>query len=293
MLLALLLGLAVHFLYEDEETAAGIDWVATNLLRIGVALLGLRIAFGDILANGIVGPGVVIAAMVATFAVGTIFASISGLSNAFGRLSAGAVAVCGVSAAIAISAVLPKRKSGDEELAVVVISVTALSTIAMIVYPVISSAFTFDDYAAGVFIGGSIHDVAQVVGAGYSISDEAGDTATYIKLMRVALLLPIVLLIGLASRSSVPIERRAPLIPAFLVGFVVLASLNSLGAIPASINTTGTDASRAMLIMSIFAIGVKSQLKDIFKVGPRPFILIAIETVMMAAVVLIGLSVLH
>ena len=289
MLLALLLGLALHFLCEDEKIAHGVEWVAKGLLRVGVALLGLRIAFGDIVSGGWVGPLIIVFAMLATFATGAILSRLLGLTKPFGWLSAGSVAVCGVSAAIAISSVLPKRKSADEELAVVVISVTALSTLAMIFYPVIASVLSFDDVMAGMFIGGSIHDVAQVVGAGYSISGEAGDTATYIKLMRVALLLPIVFIIGASSRNAASSDERPPLLPGFLVVFIALAIINSLGwTIPAVNHGVGM-ISRTFLVMAIFAIGVKSQLKDIFKVGPKPFILICSETIIMAAVVIVGL----
>ncbi len=289
MLIALLLGLAMNFLYEDQQIKPGIDWVSKGLLRIGVALLGLRILFNEIVADGAVGPVIVAGAMVMTFIIGSLIAKTMKLDSSFARLSAGSVAVCGVSAAIAISAVLPKRKNADNELAVVVISVTTLSTLAMILYPIIAAQLSFSDQAAGIFIGGSIHDVAQVVGAGYSISEDAGDTATYIKLMRVALLLPIVLIIGLASRGDIDKAERPPLLPGFLVGFLALASLNSFGLIPVEISSFGNQLSRAFLILAIFAIGVKSRLGDIFKVGFKPLLLVCIETVTMAVVVIGGL----
>ncbi|MEP1231434.1 MAG: putative sulfate exporter family transporter, partial [Litorimonas sp.] len=215
MLIALLLGLAMNFLNDDVRIRPGILWVAKGLLRIGVGLLGLRILFTQIVAEGIAGPAIVITAMLMTFLTGALIAKLMNLNSSFARLSAGSVAVCGVSAAIAISAVLPKRKNADNELAVVIITVTVLSTLAMIIYPIIAKQLAFDDTAAGIFMGGSIHDVAQVVGAGFSISETAGDTATYIKLMRVALLLPIVLIIGLLSRGETDLADRPPLLPGF------------------------------------------------------------------------------
>lgn len=292
MLLALLLGLAVNFLREDAAIIRGIDWVAKDVLRVGVALLGIRISAQDIMAGGSTGPLIVLGAMAATFVLGAISARILGLTPAFGRLSAGSVAICGVSAAIAISAVLPKRKGNDEELAMVLISVTALSTIAMILYPLVSSALAFDDTMAGVFIGGSIHDVAQVVGAGYSISGEAGDTATYIKLMRVAMLLPIVLLIGLTMRGGRGSTSEKPaLVPGFLIVFVALAAVNSLGWVAADVAAWGSDISRAFLVVAIFAIGARSCLKELVQVGPKPFILVFMQTLVMAGVVAAGLLV--
>ena len=85
-----------------------------------------------------------------------------------------------------------------------VVTVTALSTIAMIVYPLVSTALGFSNTQAGIFIGGTIHDVAQVVGAGYSISNETGDTATYVKLLRVAMLVPVVFSIALLLSALSP-----------------------------------------------------------------------------------------
>jgi uncharacterized membrane protein YadS len=111
-----------------------------------------------------------------------------GLSRSFGILSAGAVAICGASAALAISSVLPKGENSERDTVFTVISVTALSTIAMIAYPVIIALFHLDHVAIGVFLGGTIHDVAQVVGAGFSVSEETGNVATFTKLLRVAML---------------------------------------------------------------------------------------------------------
>jgi uncharacterized integral membrane protein (TIGR00698 family) len=289
MLMALLIGLAVHFLSEDDRIAGGVEWVAKSLLRIGIALLGLHISVGDIFTVGVNALALVVIAMIVTFIVGAMLGRAMGLTGAYSRLSAGAVAVCGVSAAIAISAVLPKRSGGDKELALVIISVTALSTLAMILYPVLTSMLNMNNHAAGIFIGGSIHDVAQVVGAGYSISGEAGDTATYIKLMRVALLLPIVLLIGAASRGAAASADRQAVLPGFLIAFMILATINSLGWTNVAIDEIGGHLSRAFLVMSIFAIGMRSYLRDIFKVGFKPFMLVLAETIVMAAVVLGGL----
>lgn len=183
MLFALLLGLALHFLYETPSHQIGIDFCSKNILRFAVALLGVRIAFSDIVSLGITAPLIVIASMALMMFFGIFLAKLLGLSKVFGVLSGGSVAVCGVSAAAAISTVLPKKSLEEKTFALTVISVTTLSTTAMVVYPLITEALGLPDELAGVFIGGSIHDVAQVVGAGYSISPEAGNIATYIKLL--------------------------------------------------------------------------------------------------------------
>ena len=134
-----------------------------------------------------------------------------------GILTGGAVAICGASAALAISSILPKSGSRERDTIFTVIAVTTFSTIAMIVYPVIVTFIGLDDRAAGVFLGGTIHDVAQVVGAGYSISEEVGDLSTIIKLFRVSMLVPVVLLLTLMFRAKTT-EARGFFIPPFVSG---------------------------------------------------------------------------
>ncbi|WNC73591.1 putative sulfate exporter family transporter [Thalassotalea psychrophila] len=291
MLFALLLGLALHFLYESPKHQAGVNFSSRAVLRFAVALLGVRIAFSDIVSLGITPPMIVMVSMAIMIAFGVMFSRVLGLSKVFGVLSAGSVAVCGVSAAAAISTVLPKKEYEEKFFALTVIGVTTLSTIAMVVYPLIVSYLGLPDDLAGVFIGGSIHDVAQVVGAGYSISPEAGDIATYIKLLRVALLLPIVMIIFFAfkERDSKMEGGVSTFIPTFLIGFFVLALLNNIGLIPVEVASVIKTLSSWCLVVSIAAIGVKTSLKQIVSVGWKPVVLITAETVLFAVLILVGI----
>ncbi len=291
MLIALLLGLAGHFLYDFERVRPGVDWAARAVLRFGVALLGLRIAFSDVISIGAAPISIVLAAMVVTLVSGVVGARILGLSSAFGALSGGSVAVCGVSAAIAISAVLPKREHADRELAVTVAGVTTLSTIAMILYPLGNLVLHLNDQQVGVVLGGSIHDVAQVVGAGYSVSHEAGDAATFVKLLRVSALLPMVVAIyyWLGRRNGETTgETKTQYLPSFLIAFFILAAINSFHWAPKQLVSAGTLASQWMLLISIAAIGIKTNLKKVLEVGWKPFALMVFETIVMLAVVLGG-----
>lgn len=292
MLFALLLGLALHFLYETPNHQTGIDFCSKNILRFAVALLGVRIAFADIVSLGITAPLIVIASMALMMVCGIFIARLLGLSKVFGVLAGGSVAVCGVSAAAAISTVLPKNSLDEKTFALTVISVTTLSTTAMVVYPVITEFLGLSDELAGVFIGGSIHDVAQVVGAGYSISPEAGNIATYIKLLRVALLLPIVMIIFFAfkQKNQQMEEGISSFIPGFLVAFFVLALINNLGWLPQVIVEWITHLSSWFLVVSIVAIGVKTSLKQIISVGWKPVFLIATQTIIFAIFILTGIE---
>ncbi len=199
------------------------------------------------------------------------------------------MAICGASAAAAIAAVLPRHATHERDTAFTIIGVTTLSTVAMVLYPLVAAVFGFTHAQTGVFLGGTIHDVAQVVGAGYSVSPETGDVATIIKLLRVALLVPAVLAISLLShRVEAPEAARRPaLIPGFLVAFLAIVAINSLHFMPAAVQSALGDASRWCIVTAIAALGVKTSLAALAKVGRRSIALIVAETVFIAAFVLI------
>lgn len=292
MLFALLLGIAVNFLSQDPRCQPGIEFASRTILRLGVALLGMRITFDQIQSLGAGVLALTAAAVVLTIASGWLLARSARLEASFGVLTGGAVAICGASAALAIAAVLPRGPMHERDTVMTVVSVTALSTIAMIVYPLVTAAFGLDPSNAGVFLGATIHDVAQVVGAGYSISEDAGDTATIVKLFRVALLLPAVLAISFLFRArhgAGASTSRPPLLPMFLVAFAALVVVNSTGWVPHSINAGLQEASRWCLVTAIAALGTKTSLGDLARVGWRPIAVIVAETLVVAIFVLAGL----
>lgn len=291
MLMALLLGIAFHFLAEEGPCKPGIEFTARSVLRFGVALLGVRISAELMVGLGADLIGLVIVGVVATILFGLLAARLLGRGWRFGVLTGGSVAICGASAAMAISAVLPKNGHSERNLIFTVLSVTVLSTVAMIVYPILSETLDFSDEVAGVFLGGTIHDVAQVVGAGFSVSDQTGEVATLVKLIRVAMLAPVVLVISILVRrhaGAADTGQRPPLLPVFVVGFLILAVLNSLGLIPASVTQAMSDLSRWALLVSIAAVGMKTSLKRILDVGGQAIAMIVAETVFIAALVIGG-----
>jgi uncharacterized integral membrane protein (TIGR00698 family) len=293
MLLALLFGIALNFLSEVDRVAPGIAFTARQVLRIGVALLGLRVSFDMVADLGAPVVALVVGAMLATIAFGLLAARFFGFRYRFAFLSAGAVAICGASAAMAIAAILPRDERSEERLVFTVVGVTVLSTVAMVLYPVLSAALGFDDRAAGIYIGATIHDVAQVVGAGFSISDTAGETATLVKLLRVAMLAPIVVVAALVIRQMTAATdfagKRPPLVPGFVLAFVALATLNSVVTLPAPVTEAAAGASRWLLLASIAAVGLKTVPRDVLKAGRASMGLLVAETLFLATIVAIAL----
>jgi uncharacterized integral membrane protein (TIGR00698 family) len=288
LLYALFFGLAFHFLSQDPVCRPGIDFCSQTLLRVGIAMLGVRITFEQLTSLGAGTLVIVGAAVVSTILFGCAIAKLLGRPRAEGLLSGGAVAICGASAALAISALLPRTRENEQFTLLTVVGVTSLSTLAMIVYPMLVHVMGLDAAAAGIFIGGTIHDVAQVVGAGYLISGATGDAATLVKLTRVACLVPVIVVAAALYRRAGDVTqfKRPPLLPLFLIGFLCLMLANSLQLIPATVSSTINAASRACLVVAIAALGVKTSFQSLASLGWQPVLMLVAETVWIALIVL-------
>jgi len=295
LLYALLFGLAFHFLHQDARCRPGIEFCARTLLRIGVALLGARITLAQIGQLGIGPLATAALGIVSTIALGAWLARRFGLKTDFGLLCGAAVSICGASAALAVAAVMPKTAENERHTLLTVVGVTGLSTLAMIAYPLLAKALQWSDTGAGIFLGGTIHDVAQVIGAGLMISHEAGDVAVIVKLFRVTLLVPVVAVLAWywRQRSSAPSSggRQAPLLPFFLIGFMALVLVNSLGGLTPRFTEALSQISRICLVIAISALGIKTSFEELLKLGWRPMALMLVETLWLAAVFVIYLCV--
>ena len=292
VIFALLLGMALNTLSAEPRYRPGIDLSARVLLRISVALLGLRITFGQVGQLGWSTAAMVLVTVPATIGFGMLMARALKLDSRFGVLSGGAVGICGASAAMAIAVAWP-RKDTERDTVVVIACITTYSTIAMILYPALLGHLTLDATQTGRILGGSIHDVAQVIAAGYASSQRAGDAATIVKLMRVAMLLPVVLTITVKTAERLKIAAAADktalgkvsLIPGFLVAFVVLTALNGFNLVPPSLAAALADVSKWLLVVAVAALGMKTNARDLVAVGRASLILIAAETLFLGLAV--------
>jgi uncharacterized integral membrane protein (TIGR00698 family) len=278
MLFALLLGIAFNFLGTDPRFQPGNEFASRSLLRIGVALLGFRLSLGDVAALGVVSVLSLVGLVAATIGFGILLAPLLGRRWRFGLLTGGAVAICGASAALAIAAVLPRRDDLERDTLFTVVAVTTLSTVAMILYPVLFRALGLDEAQSGFLIGATIHDVAQVVGAGYSIGERAGDLATLVKLGRVMLLPVVLLAIILSLRASGATARGRIRLPVFVVAFIAIVLLGSAGLVPMPVRDAASVVSQWLLVIAIAALGVKTSLKAMLDLGPQHIMLVVAET---------------
>ena len=300
LVIALIVGIWLHPVAARPVFASGLRFCVSKVLRVAVALLGLRVSLGDIAALGAASALIVVVAMAATILAGVLLARVLRLSNAFGALAGAATAVCGASAALATQSVLPDYKGKEADTVFVIVGVNLLSTIAMLAYPPLAQALGFGDQLTGVMLGGTIHDVAQVVGAGFSVSDTTGAAAVIVKLFRVLLLLPVILAIGyaFARATSAPGAPAAKVpMPVFAFGFLLLCLLNSLvpaipgaAAIYAPVKSAAGLMSTWGLLLAIAALGLGTSATAITRLGWRHVVLLTGTTLVILAVVTGGLS---
>ena len=297
MVIALVIGIALNPIAARPWTQAGMAFCVRTVLRWAVALLGLRVAIGDIAALGFGSGLVIVVAMTATVLSGFLFARWSDRTDAFGAMVGVGTAVCGASATLACSTVVPDYRGKQADIAFVVVAVNALATLAMLIYPPLCLPLGFDARSTGVMLGGTIHDVAQVVGAGYAVSETVGNTAVIVKLFRVFLLLPTVLGVGwyFTRQGKRHGEARVP-VPVFGIVFLFLCAVNS--AVPlvpsllpvyAPIKAALVEASTWGLLLAIGALGLGTSVKTIFALGWRHIAMALASTIVIFVIVTGGL----
>lgn len=286
---ALAIGMAARRLVSPERSTQGIAFASQHVLRFGVALLGAAVTFAEIGALGWASAAVTLGALIVTLLAGTVICRRLGEARNAAIVSAAAVAICGASAALAVAATLGKGGAQEENTARTVCGITIAGTIAMLAFPAIGTLLGLSDTAMGVILGGSIHEVAQAAAAGFSVSEEAGKTAALVKMVRVACLGPIILALGmLASRGPAETGARAPLVPAFLLGFVALAALSSTGLIPQLARDAAVTISQWCLLVAIAALGMRTSVAGLLALGPRPLLAIAINSLLLAVLMTVG-----
>ncbi len=286
LILTLVIGMALQPLSDKAVLKPGIEFSGRTLLRVGVALYGARLTLGQLVDGGALPVLIALAAVACTIVFGAWAARLFGLSRDFGLLTGCATGVCGAAAAMAASAVLPKHANSDRDLAFTVMGVNFLSTVVMVIYPTLQGVLGFSLFEMGVFLGGAIHDVAQVAGAGQTMGPQVLADAIITKLLRVAALLPAIA--GIAwwvAKGGEAAGDARPSPPVFLFGFLVLAGLNSLGFIPPAVKAAVGEISSFLIIAAIAALGIKTSLLALARIGMAPVMLLITQTIFIGVLV--------
>lgn len=287
MVIAFAIGIGVSALAGMPRRATtGVRFTAKNLLRIGVAFLGLQLTVHQLAQLGIRTIVIVIAVLITTFICSRWFGRrVLGVDAALAELIAAGTAICGASAIIATNAVTGAK---DQDVGYAVACVSLLGTVSMIVYPLLFGVLHLDIHTYGLWAGSSVHEVAQVVAAAFQVDPAAVQLAVPVKLARVAMLAPLVLTLGtlrFRRRHETAAKRfqLRQIFPLFMLGFVALVALNSVADIPAMWRGWIVQTTTFVLTMSLAAIGLETSLRDLHHKGVRPMILTVIAALFIAS----------
>ncbi|MBL0770068.1 putative sulfate exporter family transporter [Sphingopyxis sp. DHUNG17] len=286
VLTALVAGTMFAHRNDVSYLTPGADFTIRTILRIGIALIGVRFSVEQISELGISAVAIAAGGVGLMLSAGTLVAMAFGLPRSRSLLSAGAVGICGASAALAISTVLPHREAQERQTATTVALVTVLSTAAMLLYPLVGSVLSFGPLQAGIFFGSAIHDVTQVAGAGAMISNDAATAAIATKLVRVACLAPVVAAIAMVgARYATSSYRGAtpPPVPFFLVGFGLVAAAANLGLLSDTLRHFLSETATFCLVAATAALGIKTSPRRILADGWRPLAAMLAQTLLLAA----------
>jgi uncharacterized integral membrane protein (TIGR00698 family) len=269
LLVALALGLVVSpFVRRARDTEPGVAFAARSLLRAGVALLGLRIALGDLASLGASGVVLAAATLAATFGFTVWLGGRLGVARGATLLIAAGCSICG---AAAIAAMRPVTDASEEDVGRAVAAVGVLGTLAMLLVPVLGGGVLgLSEERTGMWAGASIHEVAQVTAAGAAVSVAALKTATLVKLVRVVLLAPVV---AVAGRGA-----SAPPVPPFVLAFLALVLARTVVPLPQELLDAAAVASLVLLAAGMGALGLQIRPRSLVAGGARPLLLAVAAT---------------
>jgi uncharacterized integral membrane protein (TIGR00698 family) len=297
LIIAIVLGIGAHNLrLLPASTLPGIGWTAKRVLRAGVVLLGLQLSVPAVLELGAGGLAVILVTVTLTFASTLVIGRLLRVPRTMSLLVATGFAICGAAAIAAMSAVVDPRGEHEEDTATSIALVTLFGTVALVSLPVLVALLGLDDRDAGLWIGASVHEVAQVVAAGGAVSAAALAVATVTKLGRVVLLAPLVAGAGLVLRRRAVLEGSAvaglghrgapPVLPLFGAGFLLAVLVRSSALLPDAALGLAQTVTTALLTAAMFGLGAGVDLRVLVRTGGRATALGAASTLVAGGVAL-------
>lgn len=275
LIIAILIGVAIGNIFKMPDILKpGITFSLKRILRLAIILLGFRLTFQNVIDVGLEGLIVDSFMLISTFILGVwVSKRFFGLDDKMSYLIASGSSICGASAVLATA---PIVKSELHHAAMAVATVTIFGTISMFLYPVVYKAgllLDFDDIRYGIFTGATVHEVAQVVAASFAISEMAGNTATIVKLTRVMMLAPLLLVLSFyfaMKHSTHGVNLREIPIPWFVFGFIAVVGLNSLNIIPKDVVNILNTIDTFLLTVAMVAMGLETNINKMKGVGMKP-----------------------
>lgn len=294
LVIAIVLGIALTNSFRlPDSLAPGLDFSAKKLLRGGIVFLGLQLALADIIALG-VPMLLVIVCIVAGGILGTVLMGTAlKMRRAQVLLIACGFSICGAAAVAGAEGVVD---SEEEDVVTAVALVVIFGSLMIPLIPLAGQALGMGAELNGMWAGASIHEIAQVVAAGGIIGGGALGVAVIVKLARVLMLAPVMAVLSVVQRRSgqaKPGEKRPPIVPLFIIGFLVMVLLRSTLDLPEMVLHAGSLVQTGFLSAAMFALGCGVKVRNLVKVGARPFILAGASTVLVAGISLVGIGLVH
>lgn len=292
VIVAILLGLFIKNTVNVPATfQPGIKFSLQKLLRLAIILLGIRLSFLEVVRIGAQSLTIIIACMAAALLLAYLGGRLLRLPSRLALLIGVGTAICGNSAIVATAPVVDAK---DDEVSFAVATITLFGTLAVFLYPAIGLALGMTDAMFGTWAGTAVNDTSQVVATGFAFSVAAGQVATVVKLTRNALMAPVIVLIGIvwaqASARSVSASGLASkqlkltkIFPYFVLGFVGMAILNTIGVFPKEVVTQVNGISSFLILMALAGVGLGTNLGQMRKTGLKPFYLGLLAATMVAS----------
>ena len=280
----MIVGIVLGMLYANslrnnlpETWVPGIQFCSKHILRIGIILYGFRLTFQDVTAVGV--PAIVVDAIIvaATISIGLFVGRLLKMDREISLLTSVGSAICGAAAVLGAESAI---RAKAYKTAVAVSTVVIFGTLSMFLYPVLyrNGVFALSPDQMGIFAGSTIHEVAHVVGAGNAMGDSVSSTAIIVKMIRVMMLVPVLLLITWSvaralAKSNLEGEKGKINIPWFAILFLVVIAFNSLDLLPVSVVDFINTFDTFLLTMAMTALGAETSIEKFKKAGAKPFVL--------------------
>lgn len=294
LIVAIVAGIALtNVVRLPESTSPGITLASKKLLRLGIVFLGLQLVISDIVSLGVPMLAVIVC-IVAGGLLGTVaMGRLLKMKPAQALLIACGFSICGAAAVAGVEGV---TDADEEEVVTAVALVVIFGTLMIPIIPFASQFLGMTPEMGGMWAGGSIHEIAQVVAAGGIIGGSALGVAVIVKLARILLLAPVVAILSVRQRrhgQTAPDGKRPPIVPIFIIGFLLMVILRSTFTLPDVVISTGSFLQTALLSAAMFGLGCGVKIRNLIRVGARPFILATASTILVGGIALAGIQITH